>query len=527
MENNFQIDSASVSDRGLSEKRPQNEDSFLEMNQRGLFAVADGVGGAQAGDVASQMAVEILGEAFVNLKENGDAEEMMKLAIERANTAIYQMSHDLTQLSTMATTMVALHVSGNIATIGHVGDSRLYRLDSKGKLYRETQDHSVVEEEVRAGRMTAAQASNHPSRNVISRALGADYAVEVDMKTIMFEPHTTFLLCSDGITRHIDDFELRDLLISSDKPANIVQKMKDICYQRGAGDNLTAVIAKVTDTVAVNFSDKKPEPIFEYEEATVIAARPPVLTNNEEFAAPLAVEEEIPTRQLEMPATVNDKSAEETVASSEMVFPTTTQNRNSLSFEAGKAGESPFAVSEKVREDKPIFTVVEKKPDILGRVLTPLLTLFLGTLIGAGVYHSWARQNAEPDIVPVPTQQSQNIPLTSFEESRRTVDKNPQQYLASSTLPPESAEDFYLMGRANLLLGKFSDAKQMFLQAKDHLGQTSDVNNKVLANDIEVGLIIVTVPFAQNEFIKVMNLNNSNSSPNTNSFRTNPNINGR
>ena len=302
MENNFQIDSASISDRGLSKKRPQNEDSFLEMNKCGLFAVADGVGGAQAGDVASQMAVEILGEAFINLKENGDAEEMMKMAIERANEAIYQMSHDLTQLSTMATTVVAVYIAGNIATIGHVGDSRLYRLDSKGNLYRETQDHSVVEEEVRAGRMTAAQASTHPSRNVISRALGADYAVEVDLKTIMFEPHTTFFLCSDGITRHIDDFELRDLLISSDKPANIVQKMKEVCYQRGAEDNLTAVIAKVTAAGTENFNDKKPEPVFEYEEATVAAARPPTSGNQEITADPFFVEEEIPTQNLQMPA---------------------------------------------------------------------------------------------------------------------------------------------------------------------------------------------------------------------------------
>ncbi|HXH68970.1 MAG TPA: protein phosphatase 2C domain-containing protein, partial [Pyrinomonadaceae bacterium] len=139
-ENNFQIVSAAVSDKGLSEKRPQNEDSYLEINECGLFAVADGVGGAQAGDVASQMAVEILAEAFINLRENGDAEEMMKIAIERANEAIYQMSHDLPQLSTMATTIVALHLDGNIATIGHVGDSRIYRLDEKGNLNRETQD---------------------------------------------------------------------------------------------------------------------------------------------------------------------------------------------------------------------------------------------------------------------------------------------------------------------------------------------------------------------------------------------------
>jgi Serine/threonine protein phosphatase len=84
MEHNFQMTSAAVSDRGLSEKRPQNEDSYLELPRSGIFAVADGVGGAQAGDVASQMAVEILGEAFVNLPQNADPEDMMRLAIERA-----------------------------------------------------------------------------------------------------------------------------------------------------------------------------------------------------------------------------------------------------------------------------------------------------------------------------------------------------------------------------------------------------------------------------------------------------------
>src|SRR5215213_7845027 len=98
-DNNFQIQAAAVSDRGLSEKRPQNEDSFLEMNKLGLFAVADGVGGAQAGDVASQIAVEILGEAFINLQAKRDPQENMKIAIERGNSAIHQMSSDLPQLS--------------------------------------------------------------------------------------------------------------------------------------------------------------------------------------------------------------------------------------------------------------------------------------------------------------------------------------------------------------------------------------------------------------------------------------------
>ena len=158
MDNIFRLSSAAVSDRGLSEKRPQNEDSFLEMGKSGIFAVADGVGGAQAGEVASQMAMEILGEAFANLANTADAEQVMLTAIERANSAIHQMAQELPQLANMATTIVALHLAGNIATIGHVGDSRLYRVDREGELYRETDDHSMVAEEVRAGRMTEEQA---------------------------------------------------------------------------------------------------------------------------------------------------------------------------------------------------------------------------------------------------------------------------------------------------------------------------------------------------------------------------------
>ena len=139
MEHNVQIISAAVSDRGLSEKRPQNEDSYLDLGSRGIFAVADGVGGAQAGDVASQMAVEILGEAFVNLPENTDPEDLMRRAIESANSAIYQMSQELPQLATMATTIVALYLKDSIATIGHVGDSRLYRLGETESWFRKLQ----------------------------------------------------------------------------------------------------------------------------------------------------------------------------------------------------------------------------------------------------------------------------------------------------------------------------------------------------------------------------------------------------
>src|SRR2546421_7953998 len=158
----------------------------------------------------------------------------MELAIQRANSSIHQMAADNPRFSMMATTVVALHVEANRATIGHVGDSRLYRVTPDGNLHRETEDHSIVEEEVRAGRMTPEQAANHPSKNVISRALGAEAAVEVDMKTTEVEDGSTFLLCTDGITRHIPDNELRDMLMSGRSVEAICAEMKERCFQRGA-----------------------------------------------------------------------------------------------------------------------------------------------------------------------------------------------------------------------------------------------------------------------------------------------------
>src|SRR5216684_19153 len=252
------IQVGSISDRGLSEKRPMNEDSFLADPERCIFVVADGVGGADAGEVASQTAVDVLNEAFRHKVTDGeDIEDLMELAIQRANSSIHQMAAENPRFSMMATTVVVLHLEGNRATIGHVGDSRLYRLDPEGKLLRETEDHSIVEEEVRAGRMTPEQAANHPSKNVISRALGAEETVEVDMKTIEAGDGNTFLLCTDGITRHLPDNELQELLLSGQSVEAICAEMKDRCYKRGAEDNLTAVIVQIGTPPAVENDEER------------------------------------------------------------------------------------------------------------------------------------------------------------------------------------------------------------------------------------------------------------------------------
>ena len=498
-QDSFQLTSAAVSDRGLNEKRPHNEDSYLEMPARGLFAVADGVGGAQAGDVASQMAMEILGEAFANLREGGDAEELMRLAIERANSAVFQMSHDLPQLSTMATTIVALHLNGNIATIGHVGDSRLYRLDSRGNLFRETQDHSVVEEEVRAGRMTPEQAANHPSRNVISRAVGAENFVEVDLKTIMIDANTSFLLCSDGITRHIEDHEIRELLMMQN-PADICARMKEICYSRGAEDNLTAVVVKVGAVGASNSF------AADFEETTVASARSAVAsTAGGVFTADTLDDDfEIPTQNLQMPPIVSN--APQAFAQSESFTAPSTQptvHETSDSVAVSPVETPPAAP---VRDEK-TYTVDEKSGGrFLAKLFSSLLLLILGGVIGAAVYYFIAKPEASPantvkETPPALTPKTPNIEYSAFEDSRRNVDRNPEQYIATSGAAAQNAEDFYLLGRAYFLLGKYWEAKEAFTKAKERLSETKEVNRQTLENDVAVGLSIVENSIARKEFI--------------------------
>src|ERR1044072_5453708 len=268
----LEVQSAALSDRGLNERRPLNEDAFLHDPGRTIFAVADGVGGAEAGEVASQTAIEVLDEAFRHQTNDADIEDLMELSIQRANASIHQMAQEHARFSMMATTIVALHIKGDVATFGHVGDSRLYRLTPDGQLQRETEDHSIVEEEVRAGRMTPEQAANHPSKNVISRALGAEQGVEVDMKTMEVEDGTEFLLCTDGITRHIPDNELRQLMVVSNNLDELCSELKRRCYERGAEDNLTVIAVRVGEHLKAGDRPEDLEPTISPETQPVYAA---------------------------------------------------------------------------------------------------------------------------------------------------------------------------------------------------------------------------------------------------------------
>jgi PPM family protein phosphatase len=477
MTNITEFISAAVTDRGLNEGRPHNEDSYIEMPQFGLFAVADGVGGAQAGEVASQMAVEILGEAFANMHVNADPEETMRLALLKANDAIFQMSNDLPQLSTMATTIVAIHVHGDMVTIGHVGDSRVYRLDEKARLIRETEDHSVVEEEVRAGRMTPEQALNHPSRNVISRALGADQTVQPDIKCVLIRPGTTFLLCSDGITRHISDDELTSLLHLGGQPAEICARMKAICFERGAEDNLTAVIVEFPGEREKPFEDP------DIEESTAAAAREPAVP---QFAAagfnPLdddgpaqafAETEQLHAYDPGRPAHFGDTPVQEAVGT----VPSPVES-NVFTYPG---------VEDEIR-------VPDPKPSLA--VMLGLLAF--GIVLGLAGGYLITRSYQPVAEAPVITEQkSNNVPLTSFEETRRLVDADPGRYLNANAASPQDSADYFWLGRALLMTGKPVEAKRAFEESRRRLTPTSDPENfRTLSNEITMGLLIAEDPAA-------------------------------
>ena len=497
-DNGTSIHAAAVTDRGLNEKRPLNEDSFLADSERGIFSVADGVGGAEAGEVASQTAIEVLDEAFRHKVDGADIEDLMELAIQRANASIHQMAQDHAKFAMMATTIVGLHLKGNIATIGHVGDSRLYRLTPAGQLLRETEDHSVVEEEVRAGRMTAEQAAHHPSKNVISRALGAEKDVDVDMKVIEVDDGTEFLLCTDGITRHIPDHELRQLLITYDDLPTLCGELKRICYLRGAEDNLTAVVVRVGPAISAAARMDDLEKTISPETMPIPAAgdaegRHPVVATASDPAGSL-----LPPSRKAFPATGY-----------------TTPVVAAANVQPGTAAETSTANAIENRLNVP---AVPRSKSGIERTMTRffLFVLLVGAL--AGAFYAGRKykggipylDQGDPSIAePSPSLAAASVvgddPLLKFERGRREVDNDPNAWLATqlknelsrqgiqNPLDSTDAEFLYLYGRALLLVGNTEEAARAFEAAISRVNLVSPQENATLRKEATLGLAAVAL----------------------------------
>lgn len=238
---------AAVSDVGS--KRPSNEDAFGFSAEHGVYVVCDGMGGAAAGEIASSLAVDevmrLLGSR-AGAKDGAEAVPLAQLAQEAlcaANEVIYSRSQRNYKLNGMGTTLVGLVAEERRVWVLNVGDSRCYRLRNR-VLEQITLDHSLVEEQVRLGRMTRFEALHSPLRNVITRALGTQSQVTPDVFELEAETGDLFLLCSDGLTREISDPLIEALLGLDLSLDEMCARLVNAAKKAGGNDNITCLLVR-------------------------------------------------------------------------------------------------------------------------------------------------------------------------------------------------------------------------------------------------------------------------------------------
>ena len=217
--------------------RDHNEDAYLVAEDLGLIAVADGMGGHRGGEVASTTALEALRIAFL-------AGAAIQDAVLAANEAVHDQSVADPNLRGMGTTITAGALTEGSLLLGHVGDSRAY-LFRDGQLQRVTTDHSLVEELIRAGELTETEAEHDPRRSMITRALGLDSGVEIDLEKIILADGDRVLLCSDGLTNMVNEHDLARHLVETSDPQAVARDLVDSANAAGGVDNITVVVIDV------------------------------------------------------------------------------------------------------------------------------------------------------------------------------------------------------------------------------------------------------------------------------------------
>jgi protein phosphatase len=222
-------------------QRRANEDSHLA--RAPLFVVADGMGGAQAGEVASRIAIESFQHG---LQDAAAPETALAELTQRANAHIHELSHSNAEQAGMGTTLTAVYVGEREISIAHVGDSRAYRLRD-GVLERLTEDHSLVDELLRQGRLTPEEALEHPQRSVITRALGPEGAVEVDTRSYSARGGDVYLLCSDGLTTMLAEDRLAELLLAHASLREAGEALIAAANEAGGRDNITVVLLRLEE----------------------------------------------------------------------------------------------------------------------------------------------------------------------------------------------------------------------------------------------------------------------------------------
>lgn len=222
--------------------RKQNQDAFYQWSNGtiGCALVCDGMGGALSGNIASAMAAQRFAEVISAAK--GAPEQRMVQAVEEANTAVYNRSRQGSDCRGMGTTLVAAMTSEREAHIINVGDSRCYHISGE-QIWQVTRDHSLVEELVELGRITPEEAREHPNRNIITRALGTEATVQGDLYREKLRPGDRLLLCSDGLSNEVTSQEMLGLM-KEGTPKECCGRLLELALERGAPDNVTAVIVE-------------------------------------------------------------------------------------------------------------------------------------------------------------------------------------------------------------------------------------------------------------------------------------------
>ncbi|MBR0407818.1 MAG: Stp1/IreP family PP2C-type Ser/Thr phosphatase [Clostridia bacterium] len=222
--------------------RASNQDALLVLpGVYGVYGVADGMGGHKAGDVASKMAVSVVERL---LRNQAPSPKLLQSAIEEANALIYEEQLNNPDYSGMGTTMTLIWEDADRVLLGHVGDSRAYRVRKKS-ISQVSRDHSMVAEMVRKGLITEEEARVHPYRNIITRALGTAETIEVDVEELDKKPGDLYLLCSDGLSEYIRDEEMLYLLRKHPSLEEAADVLLNLALEGGGRDNISVVLAEV------------------------------------------------------------------------------------------------------------------------------------------------------------------------------------------------------------------------------------------------------------------------------------------
>ncbi|MEB3101236.1 Stp1/IreP family PP2C-type Ser/Thr phosphatase [Ferviditalea candida] len=233
------------SDVGLI--RTVNEDRAVVQNRLNGFTlaiVADGMGGHQAGDIASQIAIDTVKRELQNIEPGMSPEECGQRiadAVRKANREVFEIASSQEQYQGMGTTIVVALVSDELIIIAHIGDSRAYKLDDEFMIQL-TEDHSLVNELVKSGQISPEEANSHPRRNVLTRALGTDEQVEVDLCIDAWKQEDVLLLCSDGLSSLLDDGQITAILRSGEELQSKANLLVQSALQAGGDDNITVVL---------------------------------------------------------------------------------------------------------------------------------------------------------------------------------------------------------------------------------------------------------------------------------------------